>query len=389
LRQSQQSVLQNERLRALGQMASGIAHDINNSISPVGLYAELLLSNEPQLTEAGKSRLGTIRQAIEDVAGTIERMREFYRPREARSFSKLNIHAAIEQVLQLTEPRWRALPQERGIVVELRKDLAAALPDVMGDEVELRDALTNLVFNAVDAMPEGGVLTMRTRAFEDASARRTVQIEVADSGIGMDEETRRRCIEPFFTTKGQRGTGLGLASVYGMLQRHDARLEVDSAPGEGTTMRMIFPAFVDDAENSGSYRASRAPLRPLRILVIDDDPILIRSMRDVLEADGHQLETALGGQAGIDAFAAARDTGREFTLVITDLGMPRVDGRKVAAAIKAMSPAIPIILLTGWGQRLLDEKDIPANIDRVLSKPPRLAQLRAALADLVGTAWTI
>jgi signal transduction histidine kinase/CheY-like chemotaxis protein len=389
LRHSQQTVMQTERLRALGEMASGIAHDINNSISPVGLYAELLLSNEPQLTEAGKSRLGTIRQAIEDVAGTIERMREFYRPREARSFSKLNIHAAIEQVLQLTEPRWRALPQERGIVVELRKDLAAALPDVMGDEVELRDALTNLVFNAVDAMPEGGVLTMRTRAFEDASARRTVQIEVADSGIGMDEETRRRCIEPFFTTKGQRGTGLGLASVYGMLQRHDARLEVDSAPGEGTTMRMIFPAFVDDAENSGSYRASRAPLRPLRILVIDDDPILIRSMRDVLEADGHQLETALGGQAGIDAFAAARDTGREFTLVITDLGMPRVDGRKVAAAIKAMSPAIPIILLTGWGQRLLDEKDIPANIDRVLSKPPRLAQLRAALADLVGTAWTI
>jgi CheY-like chemotaxis protein len=117
--------------------------------------------------------------------------------------------------------------------------------------------------------------------------------------------------------------------------------------------------------------------------VVDDDPILIRSLRDVLEADGHHLETALGGQAGIETFAAAHGTDRAFSLVITDLGMPRVDGRKVAAAIKALSPATPIILLTGWGQRLLDEKDIPANIDRVLSKPPRLNQLRAALADLV------
>src|SRR5688572_20132529 len=186
LRHSQQTVMQAERLRALGEMASGIAHDINNAISPVSLYSELLLSSEPQISEAGRSRLVTIRRAIEDVAGTIERMREFYRPREAaREFNKLNIHAAIEQVLQLTEPRWRAQPQERGIVVELHKDFATSLPEVMGDEVELRDALTNLVFNAVDAMPQGGKLTLRTRAVRENGGE-AVQIEVADSGIGMD-----------------------------------------------------------------------------------------------------------------------------------------------------------------------------------------------------------
>jgi signal transduction histidine kinase/CheY-like chemotaxis protein len=384
LRQSQQTVMQNERLRALGEMASGIAHDINNAISPVSLYSELLLTSEPELTEAGRTRLTTIRRAIEDVAGTIERMREFYRPREAaREFTRLDIRAAIEQVIQLTEPRWRALPQERGVVVELRKDFGTHLPEVIGDEVELRDALTNLVFNAVDAMPEGGVLTLRTRAISD-EGRPAVQIEVGDSGIGMDEETRRRCIEPFFTTKGQRGTGLGLASVYGMLQRHDARLEIDSSPGRGTTMRMVFPASVDDGATTGKHLAAHFSLRRLRILVIDDDPILIRSLQDVLEAEGHQVETALGGQTGIDAFADALGTEREFALVFTDLGMPRVDGRKVAAAIKGLSPLTPVILLTGWGQRLLDEKDIPANIDRVLSKPPRLAQLRAALVELVG-----
>jgi signal transduction histidine kinase/ActR/RegA family two-component response regulator len=384
LRHSQQTVMQTERLRALGEMASGIAHDINNAISPASLYAELLLDTEPKLTNEGRTRLTTIQRAIADVAGTIERMREFYRPREpARKFTKLDVHASIEQVLELTQPRWRALPQERGVVIELRKDLAESLPDMIGDEIELRDALTNLVFNAVDAMPEGGTLTLRTRA-NNEDGRATVSIEVSDTGIGMDEETRRRCIEPFFTTKGQRGTGLGLASVFGMLQRHNAMLEIESAPGRGTTIRMIFPAIADEAVNTGSHPVVRVTLRKHQILMIDDDPVLTRSLRDALESDGHVVVTAAGGQAGIEAFAAAHGTERAFALVITDLGMPRVDGRKVAAGIKQISPTTPVILLTGWGQRLLDEKEIPENVDRVLSKPPRLTQLRDALIELAG-----
>jgi signal transduction histidine kinase/CheY-like chemotaxis protein len=384
LRQSQQTVMQNERLRSLGEMASGIAHDINNAISPASLYAELMLNTEPQLTQEGRNRLITIQRAIADVAGTIERMREFYRPREAaRTFARLDIHAAIEQVLELTQPRWRALPQERGIVIELRKSLADSLPEVMGEEIELRDALTNLVFNAVDAMPEGGTLTLRTRATSE-DGRAAVAIEVSDTGIGMDEETRRRCIEPFFTTKGQRGTGLGLASVYGMLQRHNAAFEIESAPGMGTTMRMIFPALADDTAITGSHLAVRATLRKHRILIVDDDPVLTRSVLDALESEGHSVEAASGGQAGIDAFAAAHAANRAFALVITDLGMPRVDGRKVAAAIKGISPTTPVILLTGWGQRLLDDKEVPPNVDKVLSKPPRVTQLRDALSELAG-----
>jgi signal transduction histidine kinase/CheY-like chemotaxis protein len=385
LRRTQQNAMQTERLRALGEMASGIAHDINNAISPVALYTELLLNQETQISEAGRNRLVTMRRAIDDVAGTIERMREFYRPREiTRAFTRLDIHGAINQVIELTQPRWRALPEQRGIVIDLRTEFAPKLPDVMGDEVELRDALTNLVFNAVDAMPDGGTLTLRTLPMLDGDGRVSVRIEVRDSGVGMDEDTRRRCIEPFFTTKGKRGTGLGLASVYGMLQRHSATLEVDSAPGKGTTMRMIFPAFTEDAPATRSNLADHVSLRKLRILVIDDDPVLIRSLREVLEADGHAIEAMLGGEAGIAAFAAARGTAYEFEVVITDLGMPRVDGRKVAAAIKHLSPSTPVILLTGWGQRLLDEASLPDNIDRVLSKPPRLNQLRAALLEFAN-----
>ncbi len=381
LRQSQQSVMQSERLRALGQMASGIAHDINNAISPVSLYTELLLNKETQLSEEGRGRLQTMQRAIEDVAGTIDRMREFYRPRESvRNFSKVDIHALIDQVANLTEPRWRAVPQQRGITVDLRKDFAPGKLEIFGDGVEVRDALTNLIFNAVDAMPEGGVLTIATRTRPGGSG---VVVEVIDTGIGMDEETRKRCIEPFFTTKGERGTGLGLASVYGMLQRHDAEFDILSAPGKGTTVRMVFPGLRGSAAATAGDAAPQAVRRNLRILVVDDDPVLSRSLEDALRTDGHQVDVASGGQAGIESFTAAFRAGKHFDLVITDLGMPRVDGRKVAEAVKSLSPRTPIILLTGWGQRLLDEGDVPPNIDRVLSKPPRMQQIRAAIAALV------
>ena len=385
LRQSQQTVMQQERLRALGEMASGIAHDINNAISPVSLYTELLLEKEPNLSAEARGRLQTIQRAVEDVAGTIGRMREFYRPREAAAnFSKVDVNRAINQVVELTEPRWRALPEERGIVIELRRDLTDPVPPIDGDEVEVRDALTNLVFNAVDAMPEGGTLILRTHGVTRGDGRQEVHVEVCDTGVGMNDEARRRCLEPFFTTKGERGTGLGLASVYGMIQRHNGELEIDSAVGKGTTMRMIFPAQTANlAATTGTYIPSQLVTRRLRILLIDDDPVLIRSLQDALESDGHQVKSTSGGQAGIDAFTAAHGTANAFTVVITDLGMPRIDGRRVASAIKTLSPATPVIMLTGWGQRLLAENDIPADVNRVLSKPPRLPQLRAAFAELI------
>jgi len=209
-----------------------------------------------------------------------------------------------------------------------------------------------------------------------------VCLEVSDTGVGMDEQTRRRCLEPFFTTKGERGTGMGLAMVYGMARRHGAELEIDSAPGKGTTIRVIFPAAPSAADETGRQLALGLPLRPMRLLIVDDDPLIIESLRETLRGDGHLVTAAEGGQAGIDAFEAARARGEPFELVITDLGMPYLDGRKVSAAIKAASPDTPVVLLTGWGQRLTAEKQIPPHVDRVLNKPPRLRELRAALAEL-------
>jgi PAS domain S-box-containing protein len=387
LRQTQNAVMQQERLLALGQMASGIAHDINNAISPITLYTESLLEREPDLSPRTREYLETIQRAVDDVGQTVARMREFYRQREPQmTLVPVNMNSLVKQVVDLTRARWSDMALHRGIAIEMRTEFAENLPAIMGAENEIREALTNLIFNAVDAMPSGGPLTLRTTVIGEhapesqaSAVVQFVQLEVIDSGIGMDEDTRRRCLEPFFTTKGERGTGLGLAMVYGTIQRHSADIEIESAVGVGTTMRLRF--VVPPIPAAGVIAATAtSSVPPQRILIVDDDPLILKSLREVLEAEGHTVTTTDGGQAGIDAFSAARAQGSPFPIVITDLGMPYVDGRKVAAAVKSTSPATIVLMLTGWGQRLIAEGEIPPHVDRVLSKPPKLREVRQALS---------
>jgi len=379
LRQSQQAVMQQERLRALGQMASGVAHDINNAVAPIALYTDSLLEHEPSLSERARGYLSVIRRAIADVGETVKGMRDFYRPQDRdAALTRIDLNPVVSQVIELTRSRWRDQPQQRGIAIAVRTELQQPLAVILGQESEIRDALTNLIFNAVDAMPDGGTLTVRTR-----SSAETVQLEVADSGVGMDEETRRRCLEPFFTTKGERGTGLGLAMVYGMVRRHSAELEIDSTLHRGTTMRITFAAAHAAATVAPPVAAAEETPRPLSILIVDDDPLVLESLGATLGSDGHKVTAADGGQAGVDAFTEVNARGAKFDVVITDLGMPHIDGRRVAAAIKALSSTTPVILLTGWGQRLVDDGDIPAHVDHVLNKPPKLRDLRAALAHVI------
>ena len=379
LRQSQQAVMQQERLRALGQMASGIAHDINNALSPAALYTQSLLEREENLSPKARDYLQQIDRAISDVAATVARMREFYRQREPQlALTTVRLNVLVRQVVELTRARWSDMAQQRGTVIEVVMDLADDLPTILGIESEIREALTNLVLNAVDAMPEGGALTVRSRL--QASPTPQACVEITDTGVGMDEETRKRCLEPFYTTKGERGTGLGLAMVYGILQRHSAALDIRSAPGQGTTMSLRFAATEASEVPVPAGPETGSTPQCLRILVVDDDPLLLKSLQDTLESEGHAVQIANGGQAGIDAVAAAQEMAAPFSVVITDLGMPYVDGRKVASAVKQSSPGTPVILLTGWGERLVADGNIPENVDEVLSKPPKLRELRASLA---------
>jgi PAS domain S-box-containing protein len=396
-RQTQQTVMQQQRFRALGQMASGVAHDINNALSPAALYVDSILERETGLSARARDYLTNTQRAIDSVTHTVSRMQEFYRKREAEMLAPVNLNSVVQQVVELAAARWSDMPQQRGIVIRVESDFQAGLPAITGIESEIQEALLNLIFNAVDAMPEGGTLTLRTRLSpklnEDRSPAQPesellgyVELEIIDSGVGMDEETRRRCLEPFFTTKGARGTGLGLPLVYGMAERHNAAIEIESSPGAGTTVRLSFPVLSGAAPRP--VRAINTDSVPsgLRILLVDDDPLTVASLRDTLQADGHKTTTGYGGQEGIDIFEAAEQNGESFAVVITDLGMPYVDGRKVATAVKAANPRTPVILLTGWGSRLLSEGDVPANVDRVLSKPPRLRELRNALAELTAAA---
>jgi PAS domain S-box-containing protein len=380
LRRTQDAVLQQERLRALGQMASGIAHDINNALSPIALYTESILETDASLAPPSRAKLEIVQRAVDDAAHTVSRMKDFYRQRDAQLvLAPVRADTLAQQVLELTKSRWKDTPQQRGVEIEVRTEMADDLPSILGVESELREALVNLVFNAVDALPDGGLITLRGQS---ADGGRHVRIEVSDNGAGMDEATRQRCLEPFFTTKGEAGSGLGLAMVYGAAQRHGADLEINSTPGKGTTICLTFAAGEATTASAKKLDAAIGPIARLRLLLIDDDPILLRSLRDILSNDGHAVSVAGDGAAGLVEYQQSTRDGKPFDVVITDLGMPKMDGRRVAASIKELSPETPVILLTGWGERLMAEEDKPDHVDCVLSKPPKLRELRAALAEV-------
>jgi signal transduction histidine kinase/ActR/RegA family two-component response regulator len=376
IRVTQKAMMEQERLRAMGQMASGLSHDINNALGPITLYTESLLEDEENLSEKAKRYLKTIQTATEDIAGTVSRMREFYRKREEETdLLPVELNKLVPQVIERTQPRWKNIPQEHGAVIHVTTDLQEEMAPIAGIEGDIRDALTNLIFNAVDAMPEGGTLTIRTR-----TENSTITLEVLDTGIGMDEETRTHCLEPFYTKKGERGTGLGLAMVYGVMERHQGELEIESEPGKGTHVRLIFPLRKpgDPALN----RETATVLPPLRILCIDDDPLMRDSLKEILEKDGHRVWAAEGGQAGLALFKEKMEQGKGFDMVITDLGMPYMDGKEVARRIKNESPDTPILLLTGWGMRISAEGSLPDHVDQVMSKPPKVSELRYRIVEL-------
>lgn len=383
LRQTQATVLQQERLKALGQMASGIAHDVNNALSPVVGFADIIMNGQYGLNLDGKKYLKYIRMAGEDIAHIVARLREFYRAREENeSLQQLNLNALTEQVVDMTRPRWRDIPQSKGITIEIRTDLAPDIPKLAGIESEIREALTNLVLNAVDAMPNGGKITLRTRVLRHEKGGkhpRQVVVEVSDTGTGMNEETRKRCLEPFFSTKGKRGTGLGLAMVYGVIERHQGNIEIQSEPGKGTTFRLVFPVRTRLCEENEEAENNVA-VEPLQILCIDDEPLLRELIKQILERDGHEVEVSDSGQSGLDEFRIARERGRPFDVVITDLGMPYLDGRQVAKALKQESPTTPVLMLTGWGAFMKEDGNTPEPVDGIISKPPRSRELREALS---------
>ena len=368
LQTTQEQIVKQERLRALGMMAGGVAHDFNNALTMMLGYGELL---HPLLEASGSQReltyLDHIVSAARDASHVVSRLREFYRPAEDNEIRlPVDLNDVVERVISLTSPKWKGKSLANGVQIEVVSRLAD-VPPVAGNAAELREVLTNLVFNAVDAMPLGGTITLSTHHDVDSAT-----ISIQDTGIGMTPEERERCLEPFFTTKGENGTGLGLAVVYGIVQRHKGTIEITSEKGVGTTFAIQFPSTTE-AEAAIKPQIERLD-RTLRVLVVDDQEVICELIAEYLQSDGHTTASAFRGDEALNLFRT-----QAFDLVITDQAMPAMNGSQLAVAIKQLAPEVPVILLTGFGDEMMAVGGNPTGVDLVLGKPLSHADLRQAI----------
>jgi signal transduction histidine kinase len=371
---TQEQVVRRERLRALGEMASGIVHDFTNALSAVVGFSSMLLLRPAYLDDRVKLRhyLELIYTAGEGASQLVRRLREFYRSRdEAEVFMAVNLNEVVTMAVALTEPRWRAQTQASGRTIRVETVLGEVRA-MDGNASGLRDVLTNVIFNAVDAMPAGGTIRISTGLEHGGD---TIVIRVTDTGLGMSEDVRRQCLEPFFTTKGDRGTGLGLAMAYGIMRRHGGSIDVESALGLGSTFILRLPAR-GGARPTREVSAEEPIARPLRVLVVDDEAVPLEVATELIRSDGHVVETATNGTDALQKFQAGW-----FDVVLADWAMPEMNGVELAYNIKRFAPKKPvIIMLTGFGEISRVPGEAPPDVDLVIGKPITLTTMRQALA---------
>jgi signal transduction histidine kinase/ActR/RegA family two-component response regulator len=373
LRSTQQQVVQQERLRALEKMASGVAHDFNNVLAKILGFNELLLTWPENLNDKDKVKkyLQMVSASAQDAVKIVNRLREFYRHRkEGEVYQAVDLAPVIEQSIVLTQPKWKDQAMAAGIMVRIELDWQE-IPYVRGSFSDLREVLINLIFNSVEAMPKGGTITIATRVAGDR-----VTLSVRDTGTGMSDEVRQRCLEPFFSTKHQQGCGLGLAIVYGIVQRHNGSLEIRSEAHKGTTVEISLP--VHDEADSEPALPEASPQRPLNVLVVEDDPQVRDIEAEYLRGDGHAVTTAATGSEGLQRFRAD-----QFDLVVSDRAMPEMSGDQLTEAIKSFSPGTPVIMVTGFADMPRDKQNGKASPDLVLRKPITQASLHEAIAKMV------
>ncbi|MCC7370822.1 MAG: response regulator [Chloroflexi bacterium] len=373
-RKRQLDETQAEKLRVLGQLAGGVAHDLNQSLGIISGYCELAtreIDREVPDLVAVVDHLHLVSRAAQDGGATVRRLLTFARGGAAGEPERIDVAQLLSDVAKLTAPRWRDLTQCEGRPVTLTVEAAGDV-HVRGASSSLREAVLNLVLNALDALPTGGTISLGAARVTD-----TVEIRVADSGIGMPADLQTRIFEPFFTTKGERGTGLGLAMVQSIVEHHSGRLSVASAVGEGTVFTIHLPAD-DDPERPALPVLARRPLAALRVLAVDDEQPLVQLVAALLRPHGHQVVTARSGEAALEV---ARN--RQFDLVISDLGMgDGINGWELAEALSSLQPELVFVLATGWGAEI-DEADArQRGVHAVLAKPFRGRQLEQLLERL-------
>ena len=372
LQTAQDRLLQDEKLRALGQMASGIAHNFNNILSVIMGRAQLAL--RAATDETVKQDLQGIIRSSRDGAAMVHRLRDFTLTRDiCAALLPVDVNEVVRATVEVTAPRWKNQMESEGRLVEMVIEPGGPA-QVAGNPAQLREVLTNMIFNALDAMPEGGAITIKTWAEGEE-----VFVSVSDTGVGMSEEVRRRIFDPFFTTKGARNTGLGLSTALGIVARHGGQIEVQSELGQGTTFTIRLPAadFAAEVEEGVGFR--RPSVRRWKVLVIDDEEEVCEVVSRVLGAEGHQVTAALSGREGVDAFCRDR-----HDLVITDLGMPEMSGYDVVERIREVDPQVTLVILTGWGEEMDDERVSSGEVAAVIRKPFDIDEFLEMITNLLS-----
>jgi signal transduction histidine kinase/ActR/RegA family two-component response regulator len=368
-----------EKMSALGELASGVAHDFNNTLAGILGRAQLMLRTVKD--PAVEQGLNIIIKTAEDGANTVKRIQDFARQRRDHDFEHVAIDQLLIDVNEITRPRWKDRAQANNIHIRLDLEIHTHA-FVMGHVSELREVLVNIVFNAVDAMPEGGILTLAARERDSF-----VEINVADTGTGMAPEVRSRVFDPFFTTKGKAGMGLGLAVCYGIVQRHQGVIEVQSEVARGTTFKITLP--IAEAEPVPQTEVTPAPRLTLvanshapRILVVDDEDSVREVLADILISEGYDVTHAANGEEALRYFDA-----QKFKAVFTDVGMPGMSGWEFARAIRERDEQIPMAVITGWGEAVSSTEQEEAKVNWVVAKPfdlDRIVEIAQEIGEYHG-----
>lgn len=376
LKGAEGAIVQRARLSALGEMASGIAHDFNNVLMPIVGLSDFLIQNPQVLRdqEEALSVIGQINEAADDARNIVQRLRLIHRgDGDQSNFEHLQIDQIVKSAVTLTSPKWKEERAAQGSQIELKLELNSERKTVQGNASELREMMMNLLLNAVDAMPDGGLLSVKT-----FSSLEFATIEVIDTGIGMSKEQKERCLEAFYTTKGVKGTGLGLSMVNGIVERHNGILEIDSVEGEGTTIRIILPFDGGASVKSASQVTEAKNIAAMKILAVDDDPRSLRLIELLLANDGHNVIGMLDGKEALRLLKKEK-----FDLVVSDRAMPDVRGDAVLKLAKLKNPEGFTIMLTGFGDIMQEEGELPDGVDKVMSKPVTRGDFRAVIGKML------
>ncbi len=351
-----EKIVQSEKLAALGTMAGGVSHDFNNLLMAILGHIQLIL---PQIeNEEIQRRLQNIEKAVYDGSNTVRRLQRFTeRDRDPKAMaSTVDIGEAVRDVVDLTRPRWKNFMERSGHKINIQCDL---VPNCLAaiNASDLREVLTNLLLNAIDAMPNGGTLTFTTRCSGEH-----VVLQVSDTGIGMSKDIAEKIFDPFFTTKGVGNSGLGLSVSWSLLARYGGEVQVKSKPGKGTTF-IIKLARAEAAKSQPAARTGE-DTSSYRLLLVEDDPEILNILRDMLRLKGHRVVATSDGTKALDLI-----DNSNFDLVLTDLGMPVVSGWEIAKRVKTKSRKTPVVMITGWGGQYEEEDLSSRGVDLMLAKP--------------------